>query len=158
MKTLIDDSALSDLPSAGRFIEDERKRAWSEFGALPIPSAGTEEWRYTDLSSFDFDYQPFAAGAVATNLDEVPDRILAAAGVVGERAGLQIQHNGSVAVSNLDADMAAKGVIFGDLDLAAQEHPAGPSCTCLRALLSSFPCRPSPGSTPTARRCFLTPS
>lgn len=123
MKTLIDDSALSDLPSAGRFIQDERKRAWSEFGALPIPSAGTEEWRYTDLSSFDFDYQPFAAGAVAANLDEVPERILAAAGVVGERAGLQIQHNSSVAVSNLDADLAARGVIFGDLDRAAQEHP-----------------------------------
>lgn len=123
MNTLIDDSALAALPSAGGFIDGERKRAWGEFSALPIPSAGTEEWRYTDLSSFRFDYAPFAAGVVAANLDEVPDQILAAAGVVGERAGLQIQHNGTVAVSNLDPGLASQGVIFGDLDRAAQEHP-----------------------------------
>ena len=123
MKTLIDDSARSDLPSAGGFIEGERKRAWGEFSALPVPSSGTEEWRYTDLSSFRFDYQPYAEGIVAADLDEVPEEILAAAGVVGDRAGLQIQHNGTVAVSNLDPDLAAKGVIFGDLDRAAEEHP-----------------------------------
>lgn len=123
MKTLIDDSAQSDLPSAGGFIEGERKRAWGEFSALPVPSSGTEEWRYTDLSSFRFDYQPFAGGIVAADRDEVPQEILAAAGVVGDRAGLQIQHNGTIAVSNLDPDLAAKGVIFGDLDRAAEEHP-----------------------------------
>jgi Fe-S cluster assembly protein SufD len=123
MKTLTDDSALGSLPSAGSFIEGERKRAWGEFSALPVPSQGTEEWRYTDLSDFAFDYQPYAEGTVAANLDEVPEQILAAAGIVGERAGLQIQHNGTVSVSHLDPELASKGVIFGDLDRAAEEHP-----------------------------------
>src|SRR5262249_21701076 len=29
-----------------------------EYRALPIPSQETEEWRYTDLSAFDLDFDP----------------------------------------------------------------------------------------------------
>jgi len=121
--TTFDEEALARLPAAPPFIEALRKQAFTDFLALPIPSQETEEWRYTDLSGLDLAFQPFASGVPAENLDGVAEEILQAAGSVGERAGLQIQHNSIVAVSHLDPALAAEGVIFTDLDRAAREHP-----------------------------------
>lgn len=121
--TTFDEEALGRLPAGPPFVEALRKQAFTEFLALPIPSPQTEEWRYTDLSGLDLSLAPFAPGVPAENLDGVDERILGAAGSVGERAGLQIQHNSTVAVSHLDPALAAKGVIFADLDRAAREHP-----------------------------------
>ena len=121
--TTFDEEALGALPTAPSFVEALRKQAFTEFVALPIPSQETEEWRYTDLSGLDLSFAPFAAGVRAENLDGIAERILQAAGQVGERAGLQIQHNSQIAVTNLDPALAAKGVILSDLDRAAEEHP-----------------------------------
>jgi Fe-S cluster assembly protein SufD len=118
-----DEEALSALPAAPPFVEALRKQAFTEYLALPIPSQETEEWRYTDLSDLDLSFAPFAAGTPADNLDGVDERILRAAGEVGERTGLQIQHNSQVAVTHLDPALAARGVILADLDRAAEEHP-----------------------------------
>jgi Fe-S cluster assembly protein SufD len=120
-KTGFDEEALASLPSPAPFLETLRKQAFNEFLALPIPSQETEEWRYTDLEHFDFDLRPFAGGGRAENLDDVPEEILAAAGKVGERAGLQIQRNSEVVVTHLLPDLKAKGVWFGDLDRAIAE-------------------------------------
>src|SRR5512134_1408729 len=122
-RTTFDEEALSALPAAPPFVEALRKQAFTEYLALPIPSQETEEWRYTDLSELDLSFAPFAAGTPADNLDGVDERILRAAGEVGERAGLQIQHNSQVAVTHLDPALAARGVILADLDRAAEEHP-----------------------------------
>lgn len=121
--TSFDEEALAALPAAPPFIGSLRKQAFEGFLALPTPSQETEEWRYTDLSGLELTFAPFAAGVRAENLDGVEERVLQAAGSVGERAGLQIQHNSIVAVSHLDPALAAKGVIFTDLDLAAREQP-----------------------------------
>jgi Fe-S cluster assembly protein SufD len=118
-----DEEALGALPAAPPFVEALRKQAFTEFVALPVPSQETEEWRYTDLSGLDLSFAPFAAGVRAENLDGVDERILRAAGQVGERAGLQIQHNSQIAVAHLDPALAAQGVIFTDLDRAAEAHP-----------------------------------
>jgi Fe-S cluster assembly protein SufD len=122
-KTGFDEEALSALPSPAPFVETLRKQAFDEFLALPIPSQETEEWRYTDLEGFDFDLRPFAEGGRADNLDDVPEEILAAAGKVGERDGLQIQRNSEVVVTHLSRELAAKGVWFGDLDRASADRP-----------------------------------
>ena len=121
--TGFDEHALSALPSLAPFLERIRRQAFEEFEALPIPSQETEEWRYTDLEDFGFDLLPFTEGGRAENLDQVPEEILAAAGQVGERAGLQIQRNSEVMVTHLDPALADKGVWFGDLDAAAAERP-----------------------------------
>ncbi len=123
MKSGFDGEALGALPRAPSFIEALRAQAFTEYLALPIPSQETEEWRYTDLSQLDLGFAPSAAGARAENLDGVDERILQAAGQVGERAGLQIQHNSEIAVGHLDPALAARGVVFTDLDRAAVEHP-----------------------------------
>jgi Fe-S cluster assembly protein SufD len=122
-KTGFDEEALAALPSPAPFVETLRKQAFDEFLALPIPSQETEEWRYTDLEGFDFDLRPFAEGGQADNLDDVPDEILASAGTVGERDGLQIQRNSEVVVTHLAPELKAKGVWFGDLDRAAADRP-----------------------------------
>src|SRR5438128_2561347 len=72
-RTGFDEQALSELPKApALFVDKLRAQALEEFLALPVPSQETEEWRYTDLSDFDFGFKPWAAGGRATNLDGVP--------------------------------------------------------------------------------------
>jgi Fe-S cluster assembly protein SufD len=119
-----DEQSLSALPKApAPFVDKLRAQALEEFLALPVPSQETEEWRYTDLSGFDFGFTPWAEGGHATNLDEVPPQILEAAGTVGDRAGLQIQRNSEVMVTHLDPELQRQGVILTDLDRAAGDHP-----------------------------------
>ena len=135
-RSTFDEEALAALPPSASFVEALRKRGFEEFLELPIPSQESEEWRYTDLSGLDLSFVPFASGGRAENLDGVPPEILAAAGNVGARAGLQIQRNSEVMTTHLAPELAAKGVIFTDLDRAAEEHPdlVGPH---LHTLVSS---------------------
>ena len=95
------------------------RQAFEQFEAMPMPSPGTEEWRYTDLREFDLALDPFVPEAKAATLDDVKPDLLAAAGDVGERAGLAVQHNSTVVISHLDADLARRGVAFASLDEAA---------------------------------------
>ena len=118
-----DQTALSALPAGPSFITDLRAQAFEEFRALPIPSQETEEWRYTDLSELDLSFAPWSAGGHAENLDEVPAEVMEAVGVVGDRAGLQIQRNSEVVTSHLDPELAFQGVLLMDLDEAAARHP-----------------------------------
>ena len=88
---------------------------------MPVPSQETEEWRYTDLSGFELDFAPYTPGGRAANLDDVPAHVLAAAGDVGDRSGLEIQHNSDAMLTHLDPALARKGVVFADLDAAAAD-------------------------------------
>ena len=100
-----------------------RGSAFQQFEAMPVPSPDTEEWRYTDLREFDLArFTPFAEEPTAENLDDVNPDLLEAAGEVGERSGLSIQHNSTVVTSHLDPEEAAKGVILTSLDEALRSH------------------------------------
>jgi Fe-S cluster assembly protein SufD len=85
-----DDAAFEALPEAPEHVRSLRKAAFEEFRSLPIPSQETEEWRYTDLSSFELE---FAAAPPRQTLT----------------------------TSNQPLD--GTGVVFCDLDRAAEEHP-----------------------------------
>jgi Fe-S cluster assembly protein SufD len=112
-RTTFDERALAALPAAPAFVEAIRKQAFEEFRALPIPSQETEEWRYTDLSDFDLSFAPHTPGHGAG----VPPP-------VGDHAATLIQHNSSaVMTTSGQSDLASRGVVFCDLDLAAVEHP-----------------------------------
>ena len=98
-----------------------RDKAFEEFDAMPVPSPETEEWRYTDLREFDLSaFSTAAEEPLAQTLDEVKPDLLEAAGAVGERAGLAIQHNSTLITTHLDPEAAAKGVLFTSLDEAAR--------------------------------------
>src|SRR5712691_13436412 len=104
-------------------LKELRNSAFEQFGAMPMPSPDTEEWRYTDLREFDLaQFTPYAEEPTADTLDDVKPALLEAAGEVGERSGLSIQHNSSVVTTHLDPAEAAKGVVFTSLDEAARTH------------------------------------
>ena len=116
-----DREALGELPPSPAFLQRLREAAHAQYEALPLPAQETEEWRYTDLSELDLgSYRAFAPGGHADTLDDVPAEILDAAGDVGERAGLLIQRNSEPLTSHLDPALAEQGVVFTDLERAAE--------------------------------------
>jgi Fe-S cluster assembly protein SufD len=105
------------------FLAELRQRAFERFEATPMPSPETEEWRYTDLRGLDLEsLAPLAEEPRAFTLDDVQPGLLAAAGEIGERAGLAAQHNSTVVSAHLDPEAAAKGVTLSSLDDAARTH------------------------------------
>jgi Fe-S cluster assembly protein SufD len=115
--------ALEDTERS-EFLKGLRDSAFEQFEAMPMPSPETEEWRYTDLREFDLtQFTPYAEEPTAETLDDVKPDLLEAAGEVGERSGLSIQHNSTVITTHLDPKEAAQGVVFTSLDEAASKHP-----------------------------------
>jgi len=111
--TTFDRAALEALPIAPGSTGAIRERAFAQFQVLPVPSQETEEWRYTDLSDFALDFVPHAPG----HGDGAPAP--AAAGL----AASILQHNSSVVMTTSGQDLDARGVIFCDLDVAAEKYP-----------------------------------
>ncbi len=111
--TTFDDDALAALPAAPGFTAGLRARAFEEFQALPTPSHETEEWRYTDLSEFELDFVPHTPG----HGGGAPDQDQ------GALAATLLQHNSSVVMTTSGQDLESRGVIFCDLDLAAEKYP-----------------------------------
>jgi Fe-S cluster assembly protein SufD len=107
---------LDPLSSAGR------RKAFDAFEATPMPSPETEEWRYTDLRELDLTLEAYVPEPAALGLDQVDPDLLEAAGELGERSGLSIQHNSSVVSMHLDRGAAARGVLFTSLDEAVAGH------------------------------------
>jgi len=106
-------AALEALPIAPGSTGAIRERAFAQFQVLPVPSQETEEWRYTDLSDFALDFVPHAPG----HGEGAP----APAGA-GLAASI-LQHNSSVVMTTSGQDLDARGVIFCDLDVAAEKYP-----------------------------------
>jgi Fe-S cluster assembly protein SufD len=126
----LDERALEALPEVSASVATQRRRAFELFTTMPVPSQETEEWRYTDLSEFELDFLPHVEGQTAAEPDEVPDHLLRAAGDVGRRAGLLIQHNAVTTIAHLDpairdanegADLRST-VHFESIDDALRDH------------------------------------
>jgi Fe-S cluster assembly protein SufD len=111
--TTFDRAALDALPIAPGATGGIRERAFAQFEALPVPSQETEEWRYTDLSDFALDFVPHAPGH-GEGAPAPADAGLAAS---------ILQHNSSVVMTTSGQELESRGVIFCDLDLAAEKFP-----------------------------------
>lgn len=123
-ETRFTEEALPAPTGEPAFSRRIRREALELFGALPVPSQETEEWRYTDLSELDLGrFRPHVAGRAARNLDGVAPEVQAAVGDLGDRAGLLIQHNSDTATVHLGPEAAGRGVLFTGLDRALAEHP-----------------------------------
>jgi len=85
-----DAAVFQALPPAPEHVQGVRKQAFEEFRSLPIPSQETEEWRYTDLTSFDLRFEPTPPRHTLTTSNQ---------------------------------QIADLGVVFCDLDRAAEERP-----------------------------------
>jgi Fe-S cluster assembly protein SufD len=106
------------------FSARDRRLAFQQFDLMDMPSPDTEEWRYTDLTDFDLGaFEPLAEEPKVTSLDDVAPHILEAAGDVGERDGLAVQHNSTMVVCHLGKDAYDLGVHFESIDAAIEAHP-----------------------------------
>jgi Fe-S cluster assembly protein SufD len=112
--TTFDRAALDALPIAPGNTGAIRARAFEQFEALPMPSPETEEWRYTDLSDFALDFVPHMPGHGSAGAP-APD--------AGGLAASMVQHNSSVVMTTSGQDLDNRGVVFCDLDVAAEKYP-----------------------------------
>ncbi len=105
-----------DLPD---WYKAARAEAWTEFGALPMPSRTDEEWRFADLKKLQFD-----AYIDAPEIDEsVAADLITRSVALEENAGRIVFANDRlIAAPLLDEALAAKGVIFKPLSQALVEH------------------------------------
>jgi Fe-S cluster assembly protein SufD len=100
-----------------------RLEAWRVFRDTPAPQRSDELWRRVDLGAFKLDQIINSVTPAADGNVETPAGwpVLATA----ENApGWLLNVNGSNAQRQISADLAARGVVFTDLDTAIREHGA----------------------------------
>lgn len=97
------------------WVRQKRLHAWQTYLETPLPSAGDEAWRRTSLAGLDLE------GFVAYHQPggDTP----AVAGEADGSAGLLVQRDSAVVHRRLEPDLAARGLVFTDLETAAREHP-----------------------------------
>lgn len=100
------------------WMRERRRQAWQAYQDTPMPTRQDEEWRRTDLRELKLnDYAPYTESATSAEATLLPEseRAEAPAGFLGLRNAQKVE-------SALDAELAAKGVIFTDMVTAVREH------------------------------------
>jgi Fe-S cluster assembly protein SufD len=125
------------------WMRDLREKAWRFFEEIPWPTGTEETWRRTRLTGFKLeDYRavygrngvepvrsPISESGDQPAKASIPDRFAILSAEVEkslaeiESAGSLVVVDGAMRQNGLDAVLAAKGVIFCDLDTAVREHP-----------------------------------
>lgn len=121
--------ALSQAKNEPDWVRDARLAAWEVYESLPMPTRQDEEWRRTDLRRLKLDrFAPFAG--VDQRVDSLDALTQGSAeahalqfGDAEHRAGIIVSEDSGTAYSEVDPEVAAKGVIFLDLDTAIREQP-----------------------------------
>jgi Fe-S cluster assembly protein SufD len=117
--------ALSEMKQEPTWLRDARLRAWDTYESIPMPARTDEEWRRTDFRALKLGLlTPFSP-----NGHKEPSLEALLSGFenngVADRAaqsGILVQKDAATAWSEANPDLAAKGVIYCDLDTAAREH------------------------------------
>ena len=124
MSTVANNSVTFDSAGFQSFIEstnepswltDMRKAAWDRFEELSWPSKRDEEWMRTDIRLFKLD--KFAMPLSVEG--DLPSAVLSA-GV--DLAGHTTSLDGNSLASEVDPDLAAKGILFGSARELLAEH------------------------------------
>ena len=109
-----------NLRDAPGVLGEYRNKAWQTFVSLPYPTTKDEAWRRTDLRNLDGSIT-LPANEAYLDLPPVPERLLTP--LVGDQHGGQITLLPGGVKVELNDEIAQKGVIFSDLETAAQEYP-----------------------------------
>lgn len=119
--------ALSASKNEPAWMRDKRRAAWQLSRELPMPTDTDEAWRRTDLRGLDLGQY----AAMPSQAETVSDREQLPAYLAPHLAmpettvgGVMVHQDGSALWQTLEADLAAQGVIFCDLDTAVQQHAA----------------------------------
>ena len=130
------------------WLRARREDAWDIYMATPLPSTRSEEWRYTDVARLlPLDgLEPNLEGA-----DEVPDTLLRTMAHDKTSAGRVVDVDGTVVSVELDAALAARGVVLCSLREAAR------SCDpVVEELLATRAVPPSDGKFPALNAALWT--
>ena len=98
------------------WLTDMRQSAWKHFSSLPMPSRRDEEWMRTDIRLFRLD--KFGQEENKSS-DTLPPSVL---GGEIEVAGMMSSKNSKSLETHFDPELAAQGVLFGDLESMVNEH------------------------------------
>ena len=101
-----------------------RRDGWKTFVETPMPTRKSEEWRYTDLSSFDPEsYSPVTCEGERVPVERLPAPVREAMESDRDRSGVMVRHNGCLEHLWLDPAFEARGVIYAPLEDVADERP-----------------------------------
>lgn len=117
--------ALSAQKHEPDWFLDLRRRAWRFFEEIPWPTGNEEEWRRTRLTGLDVSDFRLATSTTlqpATDRSGLPPYLRDELDSI-DSAGALVTENGAVRYHALSRELAAKGVIFIDLDTAVRQHP-----------------------------------
>jgi Fe-S cluster assembly protein SufD len=118
------DAVIAISESEPSWLRDRRLGAWDVYERTPLPTTRMEEWRYTDVRkklAFDrltlraWEQQRFSPA-------EAPAGLRAAMESDQASSGHLVDLDGSVAHVDLEASLAAKGVVLGSLRAAVKSH------------------------------------
>ena len=102
-----------------------RLAAWDAYESIPMPSPRDEEWRRTDIRPLRLDQvQPIGLEHTSvSSLEALPTELQSAIAAGDARSGLTVQRGPSPVFRELDAELAAKGVLLMSLGDLARERP-----------------------------------
>lgn len=141
------------------WLRARREEAWDIYAATPLPSTRSEEWRYTDVARLlpldELEPNLEGAGPVpdgaGASRRTIPDALLATIAHDPASAGRIVDVDGSVVSVELDAALAARGVVLCSLREAAREgDPA------VKELLATRAVSPSDGKFPALNAALWT--
>jgi Fe-S cluster assembly protein SufD len=106
------------------WLRERREHAWSVYEQTPMPTRKLEEWRYLNLrKKLDLDVMTLSqADTAPDDPDAWPQRLRATMEEDREASGHVVVIDGHVVHADLDAEMAAKGVILMSLHEAVEQH------------------------------------
>lgn len=107
-----------------QWLRERRMHAWEVYEQTPMPTTRLEEWRYTDLrKKLDLDALRLSDTEVAPDDPNAwPKRLRATMDEDREASGHIVLIDGHVVHADLDADLAAKGVVLMSLHEAVEQH------------------------------------
>lgn len=120
MKIQFDEQLITQLSQRLQepaWMLEHRLASFANITQLPLPKV-----QKTNISNWNFtQFRSFAEVDPITDLKQLPEDARALIFDV-ENANLLVQHNSSVVFTQLQKDLAAKGVIFTELTKAIREH------------------------------------
>ena len=107
------------------WLRERRQHAWGVYEQTPMPTTRLEEWRYTDLRK-KLDLDALALSELEAAPDDPnawPAQLRASMEEDHEASGHIVFIDGHVVHADLDADLAARGVVLMSLHDAVEKHP-----------------------------------
>jgi len=103
------------------WLSTSRREAWDKYVSMQWPSRKDEQWMRSDLRGFKIDRYGMPSRDVTGSLQEAGIAQWLAEGVTP--AGVIHCLDGKTIHCQLDQDLQRRGVVFGDLAWAAEQHP-----------------------------------